>query len=176
MRQSFRFKCFGGKKLKHLHAVIDVAAEIWNHAVALKNRYYKLFGKGRTLVERFDALAFETLTLEGMRRLWGRKVSDLGFGDFLLKVAWMAGKLGRTFVKIDRFEPTTQTCHGCGHRQGMPLEVRTFVCEACGHTEGRDLNAAKNILEAGRGLRSGAGRKTAARRQAALVTAESHGL
>ena len=46
MRQSFRFKFFGGKKLKRLHAVIDVAAEIWNRAVALKNRYYKLFGKG----------------------------------------------------------------------------------------------------------------------------------
>jgi putative transposase len=130
----------------------------------------------RTLVERFDALAFETLSLEGMRRLWGRKVSDLGFGDFLQKVEWLAGKLGRTFVKIDRFEPTTQTCHACGHRQGMPLEVRTFVCEACGRTEDRDLNAAKNILEAGRGLRTGAGRKTAARRLPALVTAEFHGL
>ena len=46
MRQSFRFKCFGSKKLQHLQAVIDVAAEIWNHAVALKNRYYKLFKKG----------------------------------------------------------------------------------------------------------------------------------
>ncbi|MBV8899682.1 MAG: hypothetical protein JOY92_06170 [Verrucomicrobia bacterium] len=31
--------------MKHLHGVIDVAAEIWNHAVVLKNRYYKLFGK-----------------------------------------------------------------------------------------------------------------------------------
>ena len=31
---------------RHLHRTIDVAAEIWNHAVALKNRYYKLFGKG----------------------------------------------------------------------------------------------------------------------------------
>jgi putative transposase len=130
----------------------------------------------RTLVERFDALAFERLNLDGMRRLWGRKVSDLGFGDFLQKVEWMAGRLGRRFVKVDRFEPTTQSCHRCGHRQGMPLEVRTFVCEACGHIEDRDLNAARNTLEAGRGLRSGAGRKTAGRRQAAPFTAESHAL
>ena len=46
MRQSFRFKLFGSKRLKRLHAVIDMAAEIWNHAVALKNRYYKWFGQG----------------------------------------------------------------------------------------------------------------------------------
>ena len=38
VRQAFRFKFFGGKRLKRLHAVIDVTAEIWNHAVALKNR------------------------------------------------------------------------------------------------------------------------------------------
>jgi hypothetical protein len=36
----------GAKRLRHLHRTIDVAAQIWNHAVALKNRYYKLFGKG----------------------------------------------------------------------------------------------------------------------------------
>jgi hypothetical protein len=46
----------------------------------------------------------------------------------------------------------------------MALKVRTFVCEACGQSADRDLNAAKNILEAGRGLRTGTGRKTAARR------------
>jgi putative transposase len=37
---------FGSKRLKHLDRTIDVASEIWNHSVALKNRYYKLYGKG----------------------------------------------------------------------------------------------------------------------------------
>jgi putative transposase len=46
LRQSFQFKLFRCKRLRHLHHAIDVAAGIWNHAVALKNRYYKLFGKG----------------------------------------------------------------------------------------------------------------------------------
>jgi putative transposase len=45
MRQSFRFKLFGCKRLRHLHATIDVSAQIWNHAVALHRRYYKLFSK-----------------------------------------------------------------------------------------------------------------------------------
>jgi putative transposase len=55
-------------------------------------------------------LCFETLSMEGMRQLWGRKVSDLGFADFLLKAQWMAKKLGKDLVKIDRFEPTTKSC------------------------------------------------------------------
>jgi putative transposase len=46
VRQSFQFKLFACKRLKHLHGTIDLSAQIWNHSVALKNRYYKMFGRG----------------------------------------------------------------------------------------------------------------------------------
>lgn len=46
LRQSFQFKLFGCKRLKHLHGTIDVSAQIWNHSVALHRRYFKLFRKG----------------------------------------------------------------------------------------------------------------------------------
>jgi hypothetical protein len=45
VRQSPQFKLFGCKRFKHLDRTIDVASQIWNHSVALKNRYYKLYGK-----------------------------------------------------------------------------------------------------------------------------------
>jgi putative transposase len=45
LRQSFQFKLFACKRLKHLHGTIDVSAQIWNHAVALHRRYYRLFKK-----------------------------------------------------------------------------------------------------------------------------------
>jgi putative transposase len=45
MRQSFQFKLFRCKRLKHLHSTIDVAADIWNHSVALRSRYYRRFKK-----------------------------------------------------------------------------------------------------------------------------------
>ncbi|WP_373413178.1 zinc ribbon domain-containing protein [Streptomyces sp. NRRL B-24085] len=39
----------------------------------------------------------------------------------------------RTFVEIGRFEPTSQTCSACGHRDGPePLRVRERTCPACG--------------------------------------------
>jgi hypothetical protein len=45
VRQSFQYKLFACKRLKHLHRTIDVSAEIWNHSVALHRRYYRLFKK-----------------------------------------------------------------------------------------------------------------------------------
>jgi putative transposase len=131
--------------------------------------------QARMLVTVFDLLVFETLNLKAMQQLWGRKVGDLGFADFLLKAQWMAKKLGRDLVKIDCWEPTTKTCHLCGHRQDMPLNMRTFVCGGCGNIECRELNAAYNILEAGRRLRSGDTSKTPSG-ASVVITAESHRL
>ena len=130
--------------------------------------------QARMLLLTFELLVFETLNLKAMQQLWGRKVGDLGFADFLVKAQWMAKKLGRDLLKIDLWEPTTKSCHLCGHRQDMALITRTFECRSCGNIEDRDLNAAYNIWEAGRRLRSGASSKTAHGRQDALVTAESH--
>jgi putative transposase len=131
--------------------------------------------QARLLVTVFDLLVFETLNIKAMHQLWGRKVGDLGFADFLLKTQWMATKLGKELVKIERWEPTTQICHVCNHRQQMPLNMRTFVCGGCGNVEDRDVNASHNILEAGRSLRSGATRKTSQGASGA-ITAESQRL
>ena len=39
--------------------------------------------------------------MTGMKSLWGRKVSDLGFGDFLTKLQYIAVKKGKTiFVSL----------------------------------------------------------------------------
>ena len=127
------------------------------------------------LVTVFDLLVFETLSLKAMQQLWGRKVGDLGFADFLLKAQWVAKKLGKDLIKIDPWEPSTKTCHLCGHRQDMPLNMRTFVCGRCGNVEDRDLNASHNILEAGRRLRSGDTSKTPSG-ASVVITAESHRL
>jgi hypothetical protein len=68
-------------------------------------------------------------------------ISD--FADFLLKAVlkaqWTAQKLGKDLVKIDQWEPTTKTCHLCGHVQDMPIKVRVFVCGRCGTVECRDV-------------------------------------
>jgi putative transposase len=51
-------------------------------------------------------LYFEDLNLSGMKALWGRKVSDLGFAQFMDILEWVALKRGKRVVRIDRGAPT----------------------------------------------------------------------
>jgi putative transposase len=65
-----------------------------------------------------------------------------------------AVQYGRTFRKIGLFEPTSQVCSACGVKDGpKPLSVREWKCATCGTDHDRDVNAAKNILAAGRAER-----------------------
>ncbi|MEV3922016.1 transposase, partial [Actinomadura coerulea] len=57
---------------------------------------------------------------------------------------------GRTFAKVDRWFPSSKLCGACGTvAESMPLNIRKWAC-ACGAVHDRDINAANNILAAGR--------------------------
>lgn len=107
------------------------------------------FQLANDLCDRYDVLTFETLNIDAMKRLWGRKVSDLGFAQFVEIVEWVAFKRGKRVIFLDRWTPTTQTCSNCGERQKLDLKERTFACGHCGLTLDRDHNAAINIRRAG---------------------------
>ena len=77
------------------------------------------------LVHTYDVLCFETLTFEGMKRLWGRKVSDIAPHAFHQKLKHQTTKHGKGVYHIDRFEATTKTCSHCEQPQlMMDLSVR----------------------------------------------------
>ena len=44
------------------------------------------------LTDEYDEIRLEDLNLQGMKALWGRKVSDLGFADFVKKLKYIAAK------------------------------------------------------------------------------------
>jgi len=72
-------------------------------------------------------------------------------GTVLRLIEEKAIRYGRTFHRIGRFEPTSQVCSACGVKDGpKPLSIRTWTCPACGTVHDRDINAARNILAAGR--------------------------
>jgi len=104
------------------------------------------------LFKHYDTLVFEDLNIDGMKRLWGKKVSDLGFAQFVKIAQWMAVKHGKRVVIIDRWERTTGQCSGCGHKQTLTLADRVFQRERCHVHLDRDHNAAINIFEAGHRL------------------------
>ena len=102
------------------------------------------------LCRKFDILCFETLNLDGMKRLWGRKVSDHAFYQFLQILEQKCAKHGKTFVKIGQWTATTKPCSDCGyHNEELSLSDRRWTCSECGSHHDRDINAAMNIKRAG---------------------------
>ncbi len=53
---------------------------------------------------------------------------------------------GKTYIEVDRFFPSSKTCHVCLNQVGsLSLDVRNWTCEHCQTTHDRDINAAINI-------------------------------
>jgi putative transposase len=129
----------------------------------------------KELVNQFDTITIEDLSVAGMSRLWGRKVSDLGLSDFGKKLEHQAKKNAKLVVRYPRFSRSTGICPLCRHEHKLALWERSFEC--CNVIWDRDQAAAIILNEAGRGLGSGVGiRPLGDQRRPALVTAESHGL
>ena len=102
------------------------------------------------LTDQFDVLCFETLNLKGMQKLWGRKISDLAFGELLETLEWVATKKGKLIVFIDQWYPSSKTCFNCGHvLEKLELAIRQWRCPSCLSINGRDQNASLNIKRVG---------------------------
>ena len=100
----------------------------------------------RQLCKQYDIMCFEKLNIKAMKQLWGRKVSDLGFFDFLTTLKYVAQKTGKKVVQLNQWLPTSKTCSSCGTvKEDLELRERTFRCGCCGLVIDRDLNAAINI-------------------------------
>jgi putative transposase len=120
------------------------------HKKIANQRHDFHFKLANQLTFDYDVLCFEDLNLDGMKRLWGRKVSDLGFSEFLKIVEYYAKIRNKNVVKIDRFFPSSKTCFECGNvNKTLELKDRTWQCESCDTVLDRDLNAAKNIHRVG---------------------------
>lgn len=91
------------------------------------------------------AICIEDLNLKGMSKRWGRKVHDLSYYTFTTMLDYKLRRRGKRLLKIGKFDPSTQICSMCGHRQHMGLSERTYKCPECGVEIDRDINAARNI-------------------------------
>jgi putative transposase len=95
-------------------------------------------------------IAIETLNIESMKRLWGKKVSDLSHSSFIEKLEHIASKYGTIIQKVDKFFPSSKLCSECGHKHSdLKLSDREYKCQSCEAVQDRDLNAAKNIKAEG---------------------------
>lgn len=125
------------EKLARLHDKITNQRQDWLHKST------------SMLVAKTKLLVIEDLSLVGMKKRWGRKVSDLSLYEFGRQLEYKCKINGCGLIKADRWFPSTQLCHCCGAKQKLDLRTRSYECTNCGYVEDRDLNAAKNLHTVG---------------------------
>jgi putative transposase len=108
-----------------------------------------------SLVRRYDTIVIEDLAVTTMvrNRSLAKAISDCGWGTFRRMLQYKAERAGRRLVVIDRWYPSSKTCSACGHLlDKLSLSTRHWTCPGCRTRHDRDVNAAKNIVAAGRAV------------------------
>ncbi|BBM88586.1 hypothetical protein COTS27_00267 [Spirochaetota bacterium] len=120
------------------------------------------------LVRRYNTIALEDINLQSFHKKKKNKDNKKDTKDsdrskkksFKNSESWRNASLsqfrtfleykskwqGKNLVLIDRFAPSTKTCHHCGHKnKNIGIKDRTWKCPNCSMTHDRDKNAAINI-------------------------------
>jgi putative transposase len=133
----------------------------------------------RQLINDYDFIALEDLKITNMVRApkgkpdpeqsgallpngaskkagLNRSILDAGWGQFISLLSDKAESAGRTVVSVHpRY--TSQMCAECHYVDSdNRVSQREFRCRRCGHCDFADINAARNILRAGRALQASA--------------------
>ncbi|MEG3866458.1 MULTISPECIES: RNA-guided endonuclease TnpB family protein [unclassified Microcoleus] len=102
----------------------------------------------RKIVNENQVIAVENLNIKGMvkNHNLASSISDVGWGMFCTMLKYKSESEGKQYVEIDRWFPSSKTCHVCLNRvDNLTLDVRAWSCQRCGTHHDRDVNAAINI-------------------------------
>ena len=95
-------------------------------------------------------ITIEDLNVSGMmkNKHLSKAVASQKFYEFRIKLQAKCNKNGIELRVVDRWYPSSKTCHCCGAiKKDLKLSDRIFKCD-CGYTEDRDFNAALNLRDA----------------------------
>jgi putative transposase len=118
------------------------------HSKIAKCREDFLHKLSRKIVNENQVIAVENLNILGMvkNHNLAKAISDVGWGMFCTMLKYKAEGEGKQYVEIDRWFPSSKTCHVCLNRvDNLSLDIRTWTCKHCGTHHDRDVNAAINI-------------------------------
>jgi putative transposase len=128
------------KKVARLHARITDRRRDYQHQLSTR------------ITHENQVICVESLAVKNLvkNHALAKSISDVGWGEFVRQLDYKATWYGRTLVKIDRWFPSTKTCHVCQHiLPELDLSIREWVCPNCRTVHQRDHNAAKNVLTEG---------------------------
>lgn len=96
-------------------------------------------------------IVIEDLNVSGMmkNRHLSKAVAQQKFFEFKTKLISKCKENNIELRVVDRFYPSSKTCHKCGHiKRDLKLSDRTYRCDECGYVEDRDINASLNLRDA----------------------------
>lgn len=120
-------------------------AKAYQHISNQREDFLHKLTTGLANESQIQAICIEDLDLRKMSKRWGRKVHDLSYYKFTTMLDYKLKRRGKHLLKIGRFEPSSQICSHCGHREKISLNERTYRCPICGMEMDRDVNASRNI-------------------------------
>ena len=95
-------------------------------------------------------ITIEDLNVKGMmkNRCLSKAVASQKFYEFRARLKAKCDENGIELRIVDRFYPSSKTCHHCGSvKKNLKLSDRIYRCE-CGYVADRDFNAALNLKDA----------------------------
>ena len=139
------------KKVARVHRKITNCREDFLHKLS------------RRIVNENQVIVVENLNVKGMMQnhCLAKSIQQVGWGMFCTMLKYKAENEGKIYQEVDRFFPSSKTCHVCLNQVGsLPLDIRFWTCEKCQTKHDRDINAAINLRDEGlRILTSGTGGK-----------------
>lgn len=162
--ENLHFKKSETNKLKRLQRQLSRKKEGSNNREKSRIKLAKLNQKIRNkklhylhqvsnqLVSENQIICMEDLNVKGMMRNHNlaKSIQEMNFGEFKNLLTYKCLQYGRQLVFIDRFYPSSKTCHCCGYvNKSLKLSDRQWVCPECNSVIDRDLNAAMNIKDEG---------------------------
>lgn len=111
------------------------------------------------LANEYDCIVVEDLDLEDMasgKINHFKKQLNTSYNKFVRMLEYKLKEKGKTFIKVDRYFPSSQLCSNCGYKNAdlKDLSIREWTCPKCGAHHNRDVNAAINIEKEGKRILS----------------------
>lgn len=135
-------------KTKNIERAEDKLRKLYAKLSNIRRNY--IHQTTHTIVELLPkTVVMEDLNVIGMmkNRHLSKAIQEQCFFEFIRQMRYKCEWRGITFLQVDRFYPSSKTCHNCGSiKHNLRLCDRVFVCDECGYTEDRDFNAALNLM------------------------------
>lgn len=115
-------------------------------------KQYYLHAVSNSLIDENQVICMEDLNVKGMvkNHNLAESICEMNFGEFRRMLEYKANWYNRKIVFVNRFYPSSKTCHNCGYiNKDLKLSDRQWICPICGEVIERDYNAALNILDEG---------------------------